>query len=117
MEVVGSRSRRDFGCSVNQPNSGEFGYEREIGRTLLSSATTDTRKAIFMSSSSERSGHGQHRIDDQLVARIRERLDQGLSPPPEIYQVQYRDKIDWSQLPEWALPLDPDVFEGCSHEG
>ena len=31
--------------------------------------------------------------------------------------VQNRHKIDWSRLPEWALPLDPDVFEGCSHEG
>jgi len=41
----------------------------------------------------------------------------GLAPPPEIYQVPYRNQIDWSKFPEWARPSDPDLFEGCSHEG
>ncbi|NIP85694.1 MAG: hypothetical protein GTO03_09080 [Planctomycetales bacterium] len=60
--------------------------------------------------------HG-HRLDDNLTARIEERLQRGLPLPREIYQAQNRDKIDWSQLPIWALPLGPDSFDGCGHEG
>ena len=58
-----------------------------------------------------------HRVDTILLARIEDRLRRGLTPPPEIYQAQYRNKIDWSQLPEWAVPLGPDIFDGCVHEG
>jgi hypothetical protein len=52
-----------------------------------------------------------------LEQRARERVRQGLAPPNEIYQVQNRGRIDWSELPEWARPTDPEMFEGCGHEG
>jgi hypothetical protein len=45
-----------------------------------------------------------------------ERVRRGLAPPKEIYQTPYRNRIDWSALPEWARPSDPELFEG-SHEG
>jgi len=46
-----------------------------------------------------------------------ERTQKGLSPPREVYDVQNRSRIDWSRFPEWARPIDPDVFEGTAHEG
>jgi hypothetical protein len=46
-----------------------------------------------------------------------ERISQGLAPPKEIYQVQYRGQIDWEKYPLWARPSDPELFEGCGHEG
>ena len=54
---------------------------------------------------------------DALMRRVDERISRGLAPPREIYQVQNRDKVDWSRVPEWARPVDPDMFEGCGHEG
>jgi hypothetical protein len=45
------------------------------------------------------------------------RLRQGLAPPREIYLVQNRNAIDWSQFPAWARPIDPEIFDGCCHEG
>jgi hypothetical protein len=55
--------------------------------------------------------------EDLLTRLAAERLAAGLAPPPEIYQVPYRNQIDWSQFPEWARPSDPDLYEGCGHEG
>jgi hypothetical protein len=52
-----------------------------------------------------------------LERRAAERVRQGLAPPKEIYGTPYRDRIDWSSFPDWARPSDPEVFEGCSHEG
>lgn len=45
------------------------------------------------------------------------RTRQGFAPPPEVYRVENRSRIDWSQLPDWARPVDPECFEGCCHEG
>jgi hypothetical protein len=53
----------------------------------------------------------------ELERRAAERASKGLPPPKEIYEVQYRSRIDWSKFPEWARPVDPEVFEGCGHEG
>lgn len=53
----------------------------------------------------------------KLEHRAAERVRQGLAPPKEIYETPYRDRIDWSRFPEWARPNDPEVFEGCGHEG
>jgi hypothetical protein len=53
----------------------------------------------------------------QLVERATNRLAKGLAPPREIYQVQNRSRIDWLQVPDWARPADPEMFEGCGHEG
>jgi hypothetical protein len=52
-----------------------------------------------------------------LEERVRQRTQQGLAPPREIYDVRNRARVDWSTLPEWAIAPDPDVFEGCVHEG
>jgi hypothetical protein len=46
-----------------------------------------------------------------------ERIGQGLPPPKEIYCYPYRAQIDWTRFPEWARPSDPEMFEGCGHEG
>jgi hypothetical protein len=46
-----------------------------------------------------------------------ERISQGLAPPREVYQAPYRSQIDWGKFPEWAKPSDPELFEGCGHEG
>jgi hypothetical protein len=52
-----------------------------------------------------------------LEERARQRTRQGLTPPREIYDIRNRNSVDWSAFPDWARPLDPDLFEGCSHEG
>jgi hypothetical protein len=52
------------------------------------------------------------------LARLAEkRMAQGLAPPREIYDAQYRKRLDWSRFPDWARPSDPDAYEGCAHEG
>ena len=45
------------------------------------------------------------------------RMRHGLAPPAEIYQVQYRSRMNWSDFPDWARPVDPEAFDGCCHEG
>src|SRR5215831_13812256 len=52
-----------------------------------------------------------------LEERARQRMRQGLAPPREIYNIRNRDRVDWSILPAWARPSDPELFEGCAHEG
>ena len=47
----------------------------------------------------------------------RQRTRRGLAPPREIYDIRNRHRVDWSTLPEWAIAPDPDIFEGCAHEG
>jgi hypothetical protein len=54
---------------------------------------------------------------DSLVAEALERVHKGFAPPREIYLAPRRDRIDWAELPDWARPCNPDLFEGCSHEG
>jgi hypothetical protein len=53
----------------------------------------------------------------RLQRLLAERIGRGLPPPKEVYQAPYRSRIDWSAIPEWARPSDPDLFEGCGHEG
>jgi hypothetical protein len=54
---------------------------------------------------------------ENLARRAEQRLGQGLAPPREIYEVHNRGLVDWSELPAWARPSDPELFDGCSHEG
>ena len=54
---------------------------------------------------------------DTLVRRALERVGKGLPPPRELYDVKYRDQIDWLRFPAWARPSDPEAFTGCGHEG
>jgi hypothetical protein len=53
----------------------------------------------------------------ELIRRAEQRVRQGLAPPPEIYRIEYRRCVDWSNFPGWARPVDPQIFEGCCHEG
>jgi hypothetical protein len=54
---------------------------------------------------------------EELRERAAERVRQGAAPPREVYEVQNRSRIDWSLFPEWARPSDPELYEGCAHEG
>ena len=59
-----------------------------------------------------RAESGEHLVDIAM-----RRMRAGLAPPAEIYLVENRGKIDWSLCPNWARPVNPDVFDGCCHEG
>jgi hypothetical protein len=64
------------------------------------------------------SGESPTAVELEKLKRLAaERISQGFAPPREIYQVPYRSQIDWSTFPDWARPSDPELFEGCSHEG
>jgi hypothetical protein len=54
---------------------------------------------------------------EELVKQALARVQRGLAAPREIYDVQHRNRIDWSKFPSWARPIDPSVFDGCCHEG
>jgi hypothetical protein len=54
---------------------------------------------------------------EELAEFAAVRMRQGFTPPAEVYQVQYRSCINWSDFPEWARPIDPEAFDGCCHEG
>jgi len=52
-----------------------------------------------------------------LEQRASARMRQGLAPPRQIYELPYRNRVNWSDFPEWARPSDPELFDGCAHEG
>ena len=52
-----------------------------------------------------------------LIQLAEQRMSHGFAPPPEIYRIENRRRIDWLRFPDWARPVDPQVFEGCCHEG
>jgi hypothetical protein len=54
---------------------------------------------------------------EALVGRALERARKGLPPPRVLYDVKYREQIDWLRFPAWARPSDPEVYTGCGHEG
>ena len=54
---------------------------------------------------------------DALVELAEKLVSQGLAPPARIYEIEYRRRIDWSRFPAWAWPVDPEIFDGCCHEG
>src|SRR5262249_51208257 len=58
----------------------------------------------------------QERVPD-LESQALERVRKGFPPPPEVYLAENRNRIDWSRFPEWAWPMDPELFTGTSHEG
>src|SRR5262245_1416457 len=49
---------------------------------------------------------------EELERRGAELAAKGLPPPKALYEVQNRNRVDWSRFPEWARPIDPEVFEG-----
>jgi hypothetical protein len=57
-------------------------------------------------------------VSEEALQRVAlERARQGLPPPREVYDARNRDRIDWAEFPSWARPTDPELFEGCTHEG
>jgi len=52
-----------------------------------------------------------------LERRAWECVRRGVALPREVYDIRNRRRIDWSAFPEWARPVDPDVFAGSAHEG
>jgi hypothetical protein len=52
-----------------------------------------------------------------LVRCALDRVQKGLPPPRELYDVKYREQIDWLRFPAWTRPSDPEAFTGCAHEG
>ncbi len=41
----------------------------------------------------------------------------GSSVVEQLLQRGYRHSIDWARFPSWAQPVDPQLYEGCCHEG
>lgn len=54
---------------------------------------------------------------EELERRAAALAARGVAPPREIYEIQNRIRVDWSRFPEWARPVDPEMFEGAGHEG
>lgn len=52
-----------------------------------------------------------------LEAQAAGRVQAGLAPPRDIYDVTRRARIDWLSWPMWARPCDPEMFEGTAREG
>jgi len=52
-----------------------------------------------------------------LVELAMARIENGFAPPPEIYRIENRRCIDWSKFPQWARPVDPEMFDNTCHEG
>jgi hypothetical protein len=52
-----------------------------------------------------------------LERRAHECARQGTALPREVHDIRNRRHIDWSMFPEWARPVDPEVFSGIGHEG
>jgi hypothetical protein len=69
--------------------------------------------------SEERGGEAPHTADKfhRLESLALERSRKGLAPPRELYGVPYRDRVDWSKFPDWARPINPEVFQDSGHEG
>jgi hypothetical protein len=67
----------------------------------------------------ERGGIAPQTTDEfpRLESLAFERTRVGRAPPREIYEVPYRDRVDWSRFPEWARPSDPEMFQDSGHEG
>ena len=86
--------------------------EREAGKAVAPGA------AVGRAAGPEQADHAAAaHLADSPEERARERTRQGLAPPREIYDIRNRNRVDWSTLPEWAMPPDPELFEGCAHEG
>jgi hypothetical protein len=54
---------------------------------------------------------------EKLQQAAAECLEKGQPPPRVVYEAQNRNRIDWTKMPEWARPADPELFEGAGHEG
>lgn len=93
--------------------------QHDVAQTVLNAATgaTDTAASAECLEAEAETVAKPDIPDDDLVTLATERMRRGLAPPPEIYRVENRDKIDWRQFPDWARPVDPENFAECGHEG
>ncbi len=91
-----------------QPENGQLAPVREANQAEKSAAA---------STFSSRPNGSNGSATGDLVHAAQERMRSGFSPPAEIYLVQNRAKIDWSRFPDWARPVDPELFGDSCHEG
>jgi hypothetical protein len=56
-------------------------------------------------------------VERAILQLAQQRIEQGLAPPAELYRVELRGRVDWRNFPVWARPSDPEMFDGCCHEG
>jgi hypothetical protein len=105
-----SRRMADFmwNCSIRQFNMGVNLMESFFGR----SREQDVPAAIKQKAAAVPSAE-----QENLEVVAMNRMKSGHAPPPEVYDIRNRGKIDWSKAPDWARPADPEAFEGCAHEG
>jgi len=91
--------------------------QMRLGMNVMDSMAVGSNPLNALLEAKEKTRVGTAIEPDKLEKRAMERLQSGFAPPPEIYDVRNRGQIDWSKVPDWAKPVDPEVFQGCSHEG
>jgi|SRR6516165_8868906 hypothetical protein len=99
-----------------------LGYQRTLFEThrLISAHMLGTLQSTPASPSSDsRAELAQERNETfrSLEDHAAERAQRGFAPPREIYDSPCRDFVDWTRFPTWARPSDPELFDGCVHEG
>jgi hypothetical protein len=90
--------------------------QRQVGHMLVEAALQPARASAPVAGPSA----GKPSIADELQrleALAIERVRKGLALPRDLYSVPYRNRVDWSRFPEWARPIDPELFEDSGHEG
>ena len=88
-----------------------------IAKTVLQTTTEVLKPEQSTTGCTETHGSEMVASHELVAEAVERRIGEGLSPPAEAYLVQNREKIDWTRYPGWARPADPDMFNGCSHEG
>jgi len=87
-----------------------------IGSARLYAVPDEPQKADPGSTAEAAAAPDKEGSPETLEQRAMNRLSHGYAPPREIYDVRNRGQINWSKVPEWAKPADPELFEGA-HEG
>jgi hypothetical protein len=85
--------------------------QSRFGLDLWTAMLGNSQPVPFLSSPAEK-----EKSPASLEKVAAERLKEGFAPPREIYDIRNRGRIDWSGVPDWAKPVDPEIFEG-GHEG
>jgi len=104
-----------------EPSSDVYGmWSAAVGRLLWSQWTMlDAQYAAGIDLLDAVAGRhaGAASSIETLECYALQRVREGLAPPREIYEANNRKRIDWFLFPEWAKPIDPEVFDDCGHEG